>query len=51
LLGQRDLDAGDVVPVPDPLEEGVGETEVEEVHDLLPAEEMVDAEDRGLREC
>src|SRR6185312_9022040 len=50
LLGQGDLDAGDVVPVPDRLEEGVGETEVKEVHDLLPAEKVVDTEDRGLRE-
>jgi len=58
LLGQGDLDAGDVVPVPDRFEEGVGETEVEEVHDLLSAEKVVDSlpkkvvdtEDRGLWE-
>jgi hypothetical protein len=50
LLGHGDLHAGDVVPIPDRFEEGVGETEVEEVHDLLFAEEVIDAEDRVLRE-
>jgi hypothetical protein len=50
LLGQGDLDAGDVVPVPDRFEERVGETEVQEVHAFLFAEEVIDAEDRRFRE-
>ncbi len=50
VLGQRDLNAGHVVAVPDRLQEGVGKAEVEEVHDLLLAEEVVDAVDRILSE-
>ncbi len=50
LLGQRDLHAGDVVAVPDRLEKGVGEAEVQDVHDRLLAQEVIDAEDRVLGE-
>ncbi len=49
-LGHGDLHAVDVVAVPDRLEEGVGEAEVDEVLHRLLAEEVVDAEHRGLRE-
>ena len=49
-LGHRDLHALHVVPVPDRLEEGIGEPEEEEVlHRLLP-QVVVDPEDRGLGE-
>jgi hypothetical protein len=48
LLGQCDLDRRHVVAVPDRLQEGVGEAEVEQVHDRLLTEEMVDPEDRIL---
>jgi len=44
-LGEGDLDGGDVVAVPDGFEEGVGEAEVEDVHDRFLAEEVIDAED------
>src|ERR1700721_4054758 len=49
LFTERDLDAGDVVAVPDRFEEGVGKTEVEDVHDRFFAEEVINAEDRVLR--
>jgi hypothetical protein len=45
LFRQRDLHAGDVIAVPDGLEERVGEAEVEDVHDRFLAEEVIDAED------
>ncbi|OIQ67084.1 hypothetical protein GALL_513420 [mine drainage metagenome] len=47
-LGQRDLHAGDVVAIPDRFEKGVGEAEVQEVHDCLLAQKVVDAEDRVI---
>ena len=50
VLGERDLHARDVVAVPDRLEERVGEAEVEDVHDRLLAEVVVDPEDRLLGE-
>ena len=50
ILRQRHLDARDVVAVPDRLEERIGEAEVEDVHDRLLAEEVIDAEDRIFRE-
>ena len=50
VLGHRDLHALDVHPVPDRLEEGVRKPEVEEVHDRLLPEEVVDTEDRFLGE-
>ncbi len=46
ILRQRHLDARDIVAVPDRFEERIGETEVEDVHDRLLAEEVIDAEDR-----
>ena len=49
LLSHRDLHTGDRVTVPDRLQEGVGETKVEQVLDRVLAEKVVDAEDRGLR--
>src|SRR4030095_4448474 len=49
-LGHRDLDVLHVAPVPDRLEERVGEAEDEDVVDRLLAEVVVDAEDRRLRE-
>src|SRR5262249_8956341 len=50
VLGHRDLDALDVVAVPDGLEERVREAEVQEVLDRLLTEIVVDAEDRGFRQ-
>src|SRR5450759_4432517 len=50
ILGQRDLDAGHAIAVPDRLEEGIGEAEIKDVHDRLLAEEVIDAEDRIFRE-
>jgi len=50
ILGQRDLYAGHTVAVPDRLQERVGEAEIEDVHDRLFAEIVVDAEDRIFRE-
>ena len=50
LLGKGDLDAGDVVTVPDGLQEGIGKAEVEDVHDRLLPQEMIDPEDRVLGE-
>ena len=49
-LGHRHLDAGDVVAVPERLEEAVGEAEEGEVLDRLLAQVVVDAEDRVLGE-
>src|SRR6185295_78975 len=49
-LGHRDLHALHVVPVPDRLEERVGEAEHEEVLHRLPPEIVVDAEDLRLVE-
>ena len=48
-LGHGDLHAGHVVAIPDRLQQGVGETEIEQVLDRVLAEEVVDAEDRRLR--
>ena len=50
ILRQRHLDARDIAAVPDRFEERIGETEVEDVHDRLLAEEVIDAEDRIVRE-
>src|SRR5665811_2386926 len=49
-FGDGGLDAGDVVAVPDRFQERVREPEVQQVHDLFLAEEVIDAEDRVLRE-
>ena len=46
LLGQRDLHAGHMVAIPDRLEKGIREAEVEEIHDRFLAQEVIDAEDR-----
>ena len=45
-LGHRDLHAFDVVPVPDRLEKGIREAEIEQVLHRLLAEIVVDAKDR-----
>ena len=50
VLRHRDLDALDVVAVPDRLEEGVGEAEEDEVLDGALPQVVVDAEDVLLRE-
>ena len=44
------LYAGHVVAVPDRLQERIGEAEIEDIHDSLFPEEVVDAKDRVLRE-
>ena len=53
LKGERlvpdDLDLLDVLPVPDRLEDAVGEAQAEHVLDRLLLEEVVDAVDRALR--
>ena len=49
-LGHVDLDVGDVVPVPDRLEQAVGEAEGQDVLRRLLAEEVVDPEDLLLLE-
>ena len=49
-LGHVDLDVVDVVPVPDGLEEPVGEAEGQDVLRRLLAQEVVDAEDLLLVE-
>ena len=49
-FGQGYLHAGHVVSVPDRFQEGVGKAEIEDIHDRLLAEEVVDAEDRVFRE-
>ncbi len=43
---KRDLYAGDVVAVPDRLEERVGKAEIQNVHDRFLAKEVIDAEYR-----
>jgi len=48
VLGKRDLDVVDVIAVPHGFEERVGEPEIQEVHDLVLAEVVVDPEDRLL---
>ena len=48
VLGHRDLDRGDEVAVPDRLEDGVREPQVEDVLDGHLPEEVVDPEDLGL---
>ena len=50
ILGQGYLDAGHVVAIPDRLQERIGEAEIEDIHDRLLSEEVVDAEDRVFRE-
>ena len=47
-LRHRDLNVLDVMPVPDRLEERVGEAEIENVLHRLLAEIVIDAEDRIL---
>ena len=47
---ERDLNAIDIVPVPDRLEKGVGEAKVQNVHDRFFAQIVVDPEDRPLWE-
>jgi len=47
-LGGRDLDAGDVVPVPDRLEDRVREAQDQDVLDGLFTQVVVDAEDLGF---
>ena len=49
-LGHRDLHAGDLVAVPDRLEQGVGEAEGQQVLDRLLAQEVVDPEHLALVE-
>ncbi len=49
-LGVRDLDVVDVLPVPDRLEDAVGEAEDEQVLHRLLAEVVVDAVDLRLFE-
>ncbi len=48
VLGHRDLDAVDVVPVPDRLEHRVGEAEVEDLLEAHLPEEVVDPVELGL---
>ena len=50
VLGHRDLDVVDEARVPDRLEEGVAEAEIEDVLDGLLGQVMVDAEDLLLVE-
>ena len=50
VLGHGDLDARDVVAVPDRLEERIREPEVEDVLDLFLPEEVVDPVDGRFRE-
>ena len=49
ILGQRDLHAGHAVAVPDRFEERIGKAEVEDIHDRLLPEIVVDAEDGIFR--
>jgi hypothetical protein len=49
-LRHGDLDALDVVPVPNRLQEGIGKAKEEEILHRLLAEVMVDAKDRCLGE-
>ena len=50
IFRQGYLDAGDVVAVPDRLQERIGEAEIEDVHDRLFPEVVVDSEDGVFRE-
>ena len=50
ILGQGYLDASHVVAVPDRFQEGIGEAEIEDIHDRLLPQEVIDAEDRVFRE-
>ena len=43
VLGNGDLDRFDVIPVPGPLEQGIGETKHQQVPDRLLAEVVIDA--------
>src|SRR5579872_1738199 len=45
ILRQGYLDAGHIVAVPDRLQKRIGEAEIEDVHDRLLPEEVIDAED------
>ena len=45
VLAHRQLHVGDVLAVPDRLEDGVGEAQVGDVHHRLLAEEVVDPQD------
>ena len=49
-FGQRHLHTRDVVAVPDRLEKRIGEAEVQDVHDRILAEVMIDAKNRVFRE-
>src|SRR5277367_3641033 len=46
IFGQGYLDAGYVVAVPDRLQERIGEAEIEDIHDRLLPDEVIDPEDR-----
>jgi hypothetical protein len=48
VFGQRHLHAGHVGPVPDRLGKGIGEPEIQDVHDRFLAQVMIDAKDRRL---
>jgi len=50
VLSHRDLHALHVVPIPDQLEERVGEAKVEEILDRLLPEVVIDTKDRRLGE-
>ena len=47
-LGHRDLHTGDIIAIPDGLEEGVGEAEVQQTLHRLLAEIVIDPEDARL---
>jgi len=49
-LAHGDLHAGYVIAIPDRLQERIGESEIENIHDRFLAQEVIDAEDRVLRE-
>jgi hypothetical protein len=49
ILSQRDLNSGDTVAIPDGLEKGIGESEVEDIHDGLFSEIVIDAKNRVFR--
>ncbi len=49
-LGHGDLDALNVLPVPDGLEKRIGEAEVKKVLDRFLTQEMIDSENGRLRE-
>src|SRR6478672_10308777 len=50
LLGERDMNARDVVAIPDGLEKGVRDTKVENVHDRFLPQIVIDPEDGVLGE-